>query len=329
MKRSLFFCTQRMNKKILVGGQAVIEGVMMRVPGAYATAVRKPDGNIETKRHDFISATEKFKLLKRPVFRGVTALFESLKIGLSTLQFSADVAILAEEEAQGKEHKAENKFVSGLTMAFALLFGFALFGFLPLYITTELLNIEKKAFAFNIVAGMWRIGFFLVYLWLISLMKDVQRLFQYHGAEHKVVFTFENGKELTVENSRGYRTFHPRCGTSFIFIVLLSSILMFALIDTAVIAIMGSITLPIRLVFHLLMLPIVSGVGYEFLKLTAKYQHTWWGISLSAPGLWLQRITTKPPSDEQLEVAIVALKTAFGDSYGNYVGQEFVAEAME
>ena len=318
-----------MEKKILVGGQAVIEGVMMRVPGAYATAVRKPDGTIETKRHEFTSVTEKAPLLKRPIFRGVVSLFESLKIGLRTLQFSADVAIQAEEEAQGKAHKEENKFVSGLTMVFALLLGFALFGFLPLYITTELLSIEKKAFAFNIIAGMWRIGFFLVYLWLISLMKDIQRLFQYHGAEHKIVFTFESGKDLTAENSRSFQTFHPRCGTSFIFIVLIASILMFAMIDTVIIAIMGNITLPMRLFFHLLMLPLVSGVGYEFLKLTAKYQRSWWGRSLSAPGLWLQRITTKPPSDEQLEVAIVALKTAFADSYDDYVGHKFVAAAVE
>lgn len=318
-----------MNKKILVGGQAVIEGVMMRVPGAYATAVRKPDGTIETDRHEFKSATEKIPLLKRPVLRGMVALFESLKIGLRTLQFSADIAVQAEEEAQGKEHKKENRFLSALTMAFALLLGFALFGFLPLYITTELLSIEKRAFAFNIVAGLWRIGFFLIYLWIISLMKDVQRLFQYHGAEHKIVFTFESGRELTVENSRDFKTFHPRCGTSFIFIVLLASILMFALIDTVIIVVAGNITLSMRLVFHLLMLPVVSGVGYEFLKLTARYQHTWWGRSLSAPGLWLQRITTKPPSDEQLEIAIVALKTAFGDSYNDYVGQKFVAEAVE
>jgi len=325
---AIFLCII-MNKKILVGGQAVIEGVMMRVPGAYATAVRKPDGTIETDRHEFTSVSEKHSLLKRPILRGVVSLFESLKIGLGTLQFSADVAIQAEEQAQGKEHKEENKLVSGLTMAFALLLGFALFGFLPLYITTELLSIEKKAFLFNIVAGLWRISFFLVYLWLISLMKDIQRLFQYHGAEHKIVFTFENGDDLSVENSRKFVTFHPRCGTSFIFIVLLSSILMFALIDTAIIAIVGNITLPMRLIFHLLMMPVVAGVGYEFLKLTAKYQHSWWGRSLSAPGLWLQRITTKPPSDEQLEVAIVALKTAFGDSYNTYIGHKFVAEAVE
>jgi len=318
-----------MGKKILVGGQAVIEGVMMRVPGAYATAVRKPDGKIETKLTDFTSVTEKVSLLKKPVFRGIVSLFESLQIGLGTLQFSADIAIQAEEEAQGKNPQKQNKFLSALTMIFALALGMALFGFLPLYITTKVLSIERNAFVFNIVAGLWRIGFFLVYLWLISLMKDVQRLFQYHGAEHKIVYTFESGKALTVDNSRSFTTFHPRCGTSFIFIVLLSSILMFALIDTVIILIIGKITLSLRLVFHLLLMPLVAGVGYEFLKLTARNQEKWWGQWLSAPGLWLQRITTKAPSDEQLEVAIIALKTAFGEKYSEYVGQTFIAEAVE
>ena len=318
-----------MEKKILVGGQAVIEGVMMRVPGAYATAVRKPDGSIETRRYEFNSAGDKFPLLKKPILRGITSLFESMKIGISTLQFSADVAMQAEAEANGTEPKKENAFLSGLTMFFALALGLALFGFLPLWITTKLLSIERRALAFNLVAGFWRITFFLIYLWIISLMKDIQRVFQYHGAEHKTVFTFESGRELNVENSRTFTTYHPRCGTSFIFIVLLSSILMFALIDTVVILSIGRITLALRLVFHLLMLPVVAGVGYEFLKVTARHQNTSWGKWLAAPGLWLQRITTKPPSDEQVEVAIEALKTAFGDNYGNYVGQTFVAEAVE
>jgi uncharacterized protein YqhQ len=318
-----------MKTKILVGGQAVIEGVMMRVPGAYATAVRKPDGTIETRRNGFNSASERFALLKKPVLRGVTSLFESLKIGFGTLQFSADIAMQAEAEAAGKAGKKENKFLSGLTMVFALVLGFALFGFLPLFITTKLLSIEKKALVFNLVAGGWRIAFFLVYLWIISLMQDIQRIFQYHGAEHKIVYTFESGKELNVANSREFPTHHPRCGTSFIFIVLLSSILMFALIDTVIILAIGRITLSLRLIFHLLMLPVVAGVGYEFLKVTARHQDKWWGRWLSAPGLWLQRITTKPPSDAQLEVAIEALKAAFGDDYTNYVGHTFVAEAVE
>lgn len=318
-----------MEAKILVGGQAVIEGVMMRVPGAYATAVRKSDGTIETKRSDFTSVVEKHPVLKKPILRGMVSLFESLKIGLGTLQFSADIAIQDEEESQGKKPKKENKFLSALTMVFALALGFALFGVLPLYITTKLLNIEHQVFAFNIVAGVWRIVFFLVYLWLISLMKDVQRLFQYHGAEHKIVYTFESGQDLTVENSRKFSTSHPRCGTSFIFIVLLSSILMFALIDSVIILVAGTITLPMRIVFHLLLMPFVAGVGYELLKVTASNQQKRWGRWLSAPGLWLQRITTKPPDDAQLETAIAALKAAFGDKYKDYIGQTFIATAVE
>lgn len=302
---------------------------MMRVPGAYATAVRKEDGGIEVSRSSFNSLTEQFALLKKPLLRGVIALFESLKIGLSTLQFSADVALREENLAKGKSEQKKQPFISVLITTFALLLGIVLFGILPLYITTRLLNIEKMALVFNLVAGGWRMLFFLVYLWLISLMKDIQRLFQYHGAEHKVVFTFESGQELTVANSRSFITYHPRCGTSFIFIILLTSILMYALIDTGIIFVFGRITLSLRIIFHLLLLPLVAGAGYELLKITARYQSQWWGRWLSAPGLWLQRITTKPPDDDQIEVAIAALRAAFGDQYQDYVGQLFTAEAVE
>ncbi|MFA4838278.1 MAG: DUF1385 domain-containing protein [Candidatus Neomarinimicrobiota bacterium] len=318
-----------MAQKILVGGQAVIEGVMMRVPGSYATAVRKPDGQIEIERRDFVSVTDRIPLLKKPFLRGLIALFESLKIGMGTLQFSADIAIAAEDQANGKESKPVSKLGNALMYVFAFGLAFLLFGVAPLFLTTKLLAIERKAFAFNIVAGCWRIVFFLVYLWLISLMKDVKRLFQYHGAEHKVVFAFENGRELTVENTRDFRTFHPRCGTSFIFIILLVSILMYAVIDTAIIFAIGRISLGIRIVFHLILLPLVSGVGYEFLKLTAKHQDQKWGQWLSAPGLWLQRITTQPPTDDQIEVAIEALKAAFGDKFAEYAGKKFSAEAVD
>ena len=318
-----------MKKKILVGGQAVIEGVMMRVPGAYATAVRKKDGSIEISQNSYNSLTEQFALLKKPLLRGVIALFESLKIGLSTLQFSADVALREENLAKGKPEQKETPFISILTTTFALLLGILLFVILPLYITTRLLNIEKMALAFNLVTGGWRMLFFLVYLWVISLMKDIQRLFQYHGAEHKVVFTFESGQELTVANTRSFTTYHPRCGTSFMFIILLASILMYALIDTGIMFVFGRITLSLRIIFHLLLMPLVAGAGYELLKITARYQNQWWGRWLSAPGIWLQRITTKPPADDQIEVAIAALRAAFGDRYQEHVGQSFVADAVE
>ena len=318
-----------MKQKILVGGQAVIEGVMMRVPGAYATAVRKPDGNIEIARSEFKSLTERIPFLKKRVFRGIIALFESLKIGLNTLQLSADIAIKAEEEAKGKKRKSQGNFSKIITVLVAFIIGFGIFAVLPLYLTTELLDIERKAITFNIIVGLWRIVFFLIYLWVISLMKDIQTLFQYHGAEHKVVFTFEAGKNLTIENTREFKTFHPRCGTSFIFIVLLVSILMFALIDSFIILGFGSITLQLRILFHLALLPLVAGVGYEFLKLTAKYQNKSIGKWLTMPGLWLQHITTKPPSDDQVEIAIAALKAAFGDKFSDYEGKKYIAEAVD
>lgn len=318
-----------MEQKILVGGQAVIEGVMMRVPGAYATAVRKPDGQIEISRRDFVSLTEKNTFLKKPIFRGIVSLFESVRIGFDSLQFSADIAIVKEEKVQGKESKTSGKFGIALMMIFAFGLAFLFFSVLPLYLTTKLLNIERKAFTFNLVAGCWRIMFFLVYLWLISLMKDIQRLFQYHGAEHKVVFAFEDGRELIPDNTRDFRTFHPRCGTSFIFIILLVSILMFAVIDAMVIIIFGTITLGIRILLHLILLPLVAGVGYEFLKFFAQHQNKKWGKWLSAPGLWLQRITTKQPADDQIEIAIAAIKAAFGDRYAEYAGKKYSADALD
>ncbi|MFH1213661.1 MAG: DUF1385 domain-containing protein [Candidatus Neomarinimicrobiota bacterium] len=317
-----------MAQKILVGGQAVIEGVMMRVPGAYATAVRKPDGEIEIRRENFQSVSERIPFLKKPFLRGVISMFESLKIGFGTIQLSADIAMQTEAGTKPPA-KATEKLATIATTAFAFGLGFILFGILPLYLTTKLLNIERLALPFNLVVGAWRILFFLVYLWLISLMKDVQRLFQYHGAEHKVVFTFESGQELNIANTRLFTTFHPRCGTSFIFIVMMVSILTYALIDSLVIMAFGSITLGMRIIFHLTLLPLVAGIGYEFLKLSARYQKKAFTRWLIAPGLWLQRITTKPPSDDQIEVAIAALKGAFGDQYERFAGQEYIADAVE
>jgi len=315
-----------MQNKILVGGQAIIEGVMMRVPGAYATAVRKPDGSIDLQRHPFTSLTEKFTLLKKPLLRGIVSLYESLKIGLSTLQFSADLAV--QTAATPETPPKGNRLATFLTTLVALVLGFVLFGVLPLWLTTRLMNIEKRALFFNLVTGCWRILFFLVYLWLIARLQDIRRLFQYHGAEHKVVFAFESGQELTIANVRPFSTHHPRCGTSFIFIILLVSILIYALIDTLFLLIFGWISLPVRVAFHLLLLPVVAAVGYECLKLAARHQEHPLARLLSRPGLWLQRLTTQPPSDEQLEVAILALKTAFGEQYAEFVGRHYVADAV-
>ncbi len=267
--------------RILVGGQAVIEGVMMRVPGAYAVAVRDPEGGLQTLYRAFTSAVERSRWLKLPLVRGVVHLFEALKIGLSTLNWSAEVAY-----PEDASRKSSSSHIWTTLLALALAVG--LFFVAPLWITTRLLDVERQALGFNLVSGAIRITFFLLYLGLISLARDVRRLFQYHGAEHKTVYAFEAGKALTVESTHDFPAQHPRCGTSFIFIVLIVAILAFALIDTIVLALLGKISLGLRLLVHLPLIPVVAGAGYEALKITAKYQHVPFFRWLSLPGIWLQ-----------------------------------------
>ncbi|MBT4154158.1 MAG: DUF1385 domain-containing protein [Candidatus Marinimicrobia bacterium] len=317
IKRNLLILT--MKPSILVGGQAVIEGVMMRVPGAYATAVRDPEGKIHIQKKEFTSITEKSNLWNKPIFRGMASLFEAMKMGMATLQYSVDIAMPDEEEP--------SKLADFFSTAFAIVLAISLFMIAPMWITTKLMNIEKEALWFNLASGGFRIAFFVVYLLAISLLKDVRRLFQYHGAEHRVVYNFESGKDVNVENAQSFPTQHPRCGTSFLFIVLLSAILVFALVDTIVIYFLGTISLPIRLLFHLPMIPFVSGVGYEIIKLSAKSDSLFFSI-LKKPGLWLQNITTKQPENEMVDVSITALKEAFGDRYDEMVGKEYTAEAI-
>jgi len=308
-----------MKPSILVGGQAVIEGVMMRVPGAYATAVRDSDGKIHIQKKEFQSVTERSTLWKTPIFRGMASLFEAMKMGMATLQYSADIAMPEEGE--------QSKIADYFSSLFAIGLAITLFMIAPMWITTKLMNIEKEALLFNLVSGAFRILFFVVYLGLISLIKDISRLFQYHGAEHRVVYNFESGKNVTVENAQSFPTQHPRCGTSFLFIILLSAIFVFALVDTIVIYFLGTISLPIRLLFHLPMIPFVSGVGYELIKLSVKSESVFFSI-LKKPGLWLQNITTKKPEDDMVEVSITALKEAFGDKYKDMIGKEYTAEAI-
>ena len=311
-----------MKPTILVGGQAVIEGVMRRGPGAYATAVRDPEGKVHVDRHDFKSISERSNLWKKPILRGMAGLFEAMKMGMATLQWSADIAIPEEKD---KEKKPIVEFLSSL---FAICLAISLFMILPMWITTKLLDVEREAVAFNMVSGGFRICFFVVYLFLISLMKDVGRLFQYHGAEHRVVYNFESGKDINIKNAQSFPTQHPRCGTSFMFIVLLSAIIVFSIIDTIVMSVTGHISLPIRLMVHLPMIPFVAGVSYEIIKVTARKGDSIIFRMLRAPGLWLQNITTRKPEDEMVEVAIRALKEAFGDKFDEMSGKEYVAEAI-
>ena len=317
MKKSLLLIT--MKPSILVGGQAVIEGVMMRVPGSYATAVRDPNGEIHIQKEDFISITESSSFWSKPIFRGMASLYESMKMGMKTLNYSADIA-MPEEEPQ-------SKFAEFVSTVFAISLAVFLFMIAPMWVTTTIFDIEKDAFWFNLVSGGFRILFFIIYLLIISLLSDVKRLFQYHGAEHRVVYNFESGKDVNVKNAQAFPTQHPRCGTSFLFIVLLSAILVFALVDTLVISALGTISLPLRLLFHLPLIPFVSGIGYELIKLSSKRSSLVFRI-LKKPGLWLQNITTKNPEDEMVEVSIEALEKAFGDRYDEMLGKEYTAEAI-
>ncbi len=319
-----------------VGGQAVIEGVMMRSPKRIATAIRRASGKIEVKVLEFQSLIQRYTYLNIPIIRGAVTLIEVMVLGIKTLQWSADKAmedLEAKEAAQGNKTKKKEKKQGMSTMhavfsvGLALIIGVAAFFVLPLYLTTHLFNIEKQALTFNLVAGLIRITLFLLYIWGISFMKDVKRLFEYHGAEHKSVFAFEDKVQLSVPNARKYTTFHPRCGTSFLVIVMLISLFFFAIVDTIIILWTGNITLLTRLAVHLPLIPFVGGLSYEALKASANNIDNPIVRILIAPGLGLQRITTSEPDDRQLEVGIVALQAALGEDLKSELVAEPVVES--
>jgi uncharacterized protein YqhQ len=293
-----------------VGGQAVIEGVMMRAKGVIATAVRRKNGEIHIKKEVFHSITEKYPKLKLPILRGAIGLVEMMYVGIRTLNYSAELAMEDEQGNEAKEKKAQTTFALAMTLVVALVAGIGLFFFLPLYAATQFFSVEQQPLLFNLVAGAIRVSILLVYLSGISLMKDVATLFRYHGAEHKAVFTFELNAPLTVSCAMGYPRLHPRCGTSFLLIVMVISIVLFSLLDAVLLLFFGSLTLPIRLMTHIPFIPVVGGVAYEFLKFSAKNSTTLWGRMMIAPGLWLQKITTKEPDEKQMEVALAAIQAA-------------------
>ncbi len=295
-----------------VGGQAVIEGVMMRAPGMVATAMRRADGSITIRQEQHHSLSERYPFLKLPVLRGAVGLIEMMIVGIRTLNLSAEVAMRDADATEGgpeAEPTGESKKL-WLTAAIAFVGALGLFFVVPLLIASSLPGLGQRPVAFNLVAGLIRIAILLGYLGAISLMRDVRRLFEYHGAEHKAVFAFERDLPLTLDSVRGQSRFHPRCGTSFLLIVVVSAIILFALLDSLMIAFFGQITVTIRLLTHIPLVPLVGGISYEFIKLSAKHSDTMLGRVLVAPGLWLQRITTKEPDDSQMEVALEALKSA-------------------
>ncbi|MBC8313682.1 MAG: DUF1385 domain-containing protein [Candidatus Cloacimonetes bacterium] len=297
-------------QKIAVGGQAVIEGVMMRGPKYIATAIRRKNGLIIIKKDEFVSLTKKKKFFGIPIIRGFISLVEMMIIGFKTLNFSAEIAIEDEEKNSKKSEKKDGKLYQFFTYFIAFGLAFLLFVFLP-YRIGYWSNIGEKSLIFNLFVGGIRIIFFVLYILIISFMKDVRRLFQFHGAEHKTVFAYEENPNFVLKDTKKFSTFHPRCGTSFIMIVMVIAILIFSIFDTTLASLLGNkIPLLHRIFFHLLLLPVISGISYEILKFSGKNINHWFVKIFSSPGLALQRITTKEPDENQLEVAIYALKAA-------------------
>lgn len=295
-----------------IGGQAVIEGVMMRSPSFVSIAVRKPDGTIVVKNDPFKTLANKIKFLKLPFIRGILNLFEMMVVGMHAINFSASQALpdeeeIIEEKPQTKAQKIISNIAFALSFALSLVFALFLFKFIPLFLTTQIEKfypaLKTNYFLFNIIDGSIRITIFLGYLMALRLWKYFSRVFEYHGAEHKSVFTYEKGLPLTVENARKQSRFHPRCGTSFVIVVLLISIIIFTFVPRHP-------EFWINLGRRILVLPIIAAVGYELLKWSAKHQDSAMVRWISAPGLATQRITTKEPDDSELEVALKALKEA-------------------
>jgi len=299
-----------------IGGQAVIEGVMMRGPKEIATAVRKSDGSIVIDKKEINSFVVKYKLNKIPIVRGIFSFVDSLVTGMKCLMFSADQMDLEEDDESYKPSKfekwLEDKFgdkIKDIAIYFAVVvsifFSIGLFMLLPNALAHIVGLFVKNTILLNLCEGVIRMAIFLTYLGLVSRMKDIQRVFEYHGAEHKTIATYESGMELTVENAREHSRLHPRCGTSFLLIVMVVSIIMFSFIRWGV--------MWKNMLFRLLLLPVVAGISYEIIKFAGKSKSKCVAF-LTKPGLWLQKITTREPDDSQIEVAIASLKAVLTDN---------------
>lgn len=278
-------------KKITIGGQAVIEGVMMRGPELTATAVRTPEGKIEISSRPVNSISDRYPILKKPLLRGCVSLIESLVIGIRSLGYSAQMAGEEEEQLSDRE-------LAG-TIAFAFVLAAVLFIAIPTGAAKLFHSITEDPVFLNLMEGLLRLFIFIAYIVGISRMKDIQRVFQYHGAEHKTIACFEAGEALTVENAMKHTRFHKRCGTSFLLIVMLVSIFVFAFL--------GWPSLIERIVSRIVLLPVVAGISYEIIRFSANSDNCLLGWAVK-PGLWLQRLTTREPEPDMLEVAIESAK---------------------
>lgn len=313
-----------------IGGQAVIEGVMMRSPNAFVVAVRKPDGSIRLRRDQWYGLTSKLTFLKKPFLRGVLVLIETMANGIVSLNYSANIAMDEENKKEAlkkgltledyelkKKSKESVSIETFLTIGASFLIGIGMFVFLPHALTAI---IEKftgaswslQSWEFHAIDGSIKALLFLSYVYAISFIPDIRRVFQYHGAEHKSISTFEAGEELTVENAKKHPTFHPRCGTTFVFFLMFVSIILFAVIF-AIIPVGAGYPLVIKhlmaIVFKVALTFPIAGISYELIKMLGKNPHSTFGSVLSYPGKLLQKLTTKEPDDTQLEVALASIKS--------------------
>jgi len=282
----------------------VLEGVMMRSPHAWAIACRKPSGEISVHSEPLERLSEKHKWMGWPVVRGVVTLGHAMSLGFRALKFSANTA-LDELMPEKTENKLEiSGWMAAVNIVFSLGFFIFMYKFLPLVAATELKRVNPifaEQIVFNLVDGVIRIGLFLLFIWGVSLFKDIRRVYEYHGAEHKTVYAFENGDPLEIPAVQKYTTYHPRCGTSFLMTVMIISILVYTLVPVT--------TFWARFGIRIALLPVIAGVSYEIIRFAAKHRGSLFAL-MTAPGLWLQRVTTQPPSDDQAQCAIVALNQA-------------------
>jgi uncharacterized protein YqhQ len=315
-----------MAKKRNVGGQAVIEGVMMRGSKGTATAVRTSSGKIEVDLKETVPYTKKNKFLGLPIIRGFVTLIESMVVGVQTINYSA--SFFEEEGEPGKlELWLQNKFgnklndlIMGVSLFISLTLSILLFFIVPTFAATIFKKVGVGNLGLNVIEGSIRVTIFLMYLYFIGKMEDINRVFQYHGAEHKTIFCYENEGELTPENAAKYTRFHPRCGTNFMFLVMVVSILLFSLT--------GWNTLWQRIVSRIVLLPLVSGITYELIRWLGKSEGSISSI-IASPGMKLQALTTREPDASQLEVAIVALKAAEGLEYKSLIDAESTKNEIE
>ena len=308
-------------KRVSIGGQAVLEGVMMKGPKSYALAVRKPNKEIEVKVTDYVSLGERYKILQIPLLRGIVNFLESLYIGMKTLMDSSEYV---EEEEDTKKDSSESKkdikkessnkedskktdknekesstgYLIG-TLIVSLVIAVGVFMLLPAFLANFLYKITESDLLVNLAEGILRLVIFLGYVAVISFMDDIKRTYMYHGAEHKTINCMEAGDDLTVENVKKHTRFHKRCGTSFVFIVMFISIVVFMFVRTDV--------MWLRLVSRVLLIPLIAGISYEFIRYAGKHNNACSNV-LSAPGLWVQRLTTREPDDSMIEVAIKSVE---------------------